>query len=439
MSSYANHLSTVSARFDEALAATGYDAVIIYAGQPRYAFQDDNPYAFRVNPLFKYWIPVIHNPQSALYYKPGHKPVVFLYQPRDFWHAQVAIEAGEWQQHVELITIDDSAKIAQHLGAELQRAVLLGEDFAEPTSSWPVAARNPQALLDYLHYQRAVKTAWEIDNLRVANQRATRAHVAARDAFFDGASELAIQQSYLAAIDARETDMPYNNIVALNEHGAILHYDIYQTQAPQPVRSFLIDAGAYYRGYCADITRTYSTQTSGLFADLITALDRKQRALIERIEVGMNYAELHSAQHVYTAELLHDFGLVHGSVESIYEQGYTRAFFPHGLGHLIGLQVHDVAGHMKNPQGELHPRDPNHPFLRLTRTIEAGQVFTIEPGLYVIDQLLEAYAGNADFNWQAIDALRPYGGVRIEDSVVVRDSAKHENLTRDAFALLGVR
>ena len=94
---------------------------------------------------------------------------------------------------------------------------------------------------------------------------------------------------------------------------------------------------------------------------------------------------------------------------------------------------------MKNPQGELHERDPNHPFLRLTRTIEAGQVFTIEPGLYVIDQLLEAYAGHADFNWQAIDELRPYGGVRIEDSVVVSSAGQHENLTRDAFKLLGVR
>jgi len=439
MSSYANHLSTVSARFDEALIATGYDAVIISAGQPRYAFQDDNPYAFRVNPLFKYWLPLTHSPQSALYYQPGHKPLVFLYQPRDFWHAHVPVAAAEWQRHVELIVIDDPAKIAAHLGSKIKHAVLLGEDFAEPASSWNVKQRNPQALLDYLHYQRAVKTSWELENLRVANQRATRAHLAARDAFFDGASELAIQQSYLAAIDAREIDMPYNNIVALNEHGAILHYDIYQARAPQPVRSFLIDAGAYYHGYCADITRTYSSATSGFFAELIVAMDAKQRALIDSIKVGKSYADLHLAQHWNTAQLLHDFGFMKGSVESIFEQGYTRAFFPHGLGHLIGLQVHDVAGHMKNPQGVLHERDPNHPFLRLTRTMEDRQVFTIEPGLYAIDQLLEPYAGHADFNWQRIDELRPYGGVRIEDSVVVSATGKHENLTRDAFALLCVR
>lgn len=438
MSSYADHLSTVSARFDEALAATGFDAVIIYAGQPRYAFQDDNPYPYRVNPLFKYWLPLSHSPCSALYYQPGHKPIVLLYQPRDFWHAQATIEDGEWQQYVDLVVIDDSAKIAGHLGDKLKHAVLLGEDFAEPAASWPVAQRNPQALLDYLHYQRAVKTSWEIDNLRVANQYASRAHLAARDAFFAGASELAIQQSYLAAINAREIDMPYNNIVALNEHGAILHYDIYQAQAPQPVRSFLIDAGAYYNGYCADITRTYSVEKNGFFSELISAMDGKQRGLIETILVGQNYADLHRNQHWNTAHLLHDFGLVNGSVESIVANGYSRLFFPHGLGHLIGLQVHDVAGHMKNPQGELHDRDPLHPFLRLTRTIEENQVFTIEPGLYVIEQLLEPYLGHADFNWQRIDELRPYGGVRIEDSVVAKASGVPENLTRDAFAQLDI-
>lgn len=79
MSSYANHIATVQARFDAALTATGFDSVLIYAGQPRVAFLDDNAAPYKVNPLFKYWIPVLESPKSAIYYKVGEKPVVFYF------------------------------------------------------------------------------------------------------------------------------------------------------------------------------------------------------------------------------------------------------------------------------------------------------------------------------------------------------------------------
>lgn len=435
MSSYANHIATVQARFDAALTATGFDSVLIYAGQPRVAFLDDNAAPYKVNPLFKYWIPVLESPKSAIYYKVGEKPVVFLFQPRDFWHAQAEVPHEEWQQHVELVVIDEQEKMTAWLGDKLAAAAFIGEDFAEPVASWQVKARNPQALIDHLHFHRAIKTSWEIENMRAANKLAATAHLAARDAFFAGASELEIHHAYLAAIAARETQLPYNSIVALNEHGAILHYDMYQTKAPAQARSFLIDAGALYKGYCADITRTYARE-SGFFADLIAAMDDAQQALLSEIKPGISYYQLHVSQHLKIAQVLSDFGFVKGSAESIYEQGYSSAFFPHGLGHFIGLQVHDVGGFLANDRGDTIARDPRHPFLRLLREVEAGQVFTIEPGLYVVDQLLEAHAGNNDFNWQRIDELRPYGGVRIEDSIVVGEDGNNENLTRDAFASL---
>lgn len=436
MSAYADHIATVQTRFDAALAATGHEAVFIYAGQPRNAFLDDNAGPFRVNPLFKYWIPVTGSPQSALYYQPGQKPVVFLHQPRDYWHATPEVPAGEWQQHVELVIVDHVEKIQGWLGERLERAVFLGEYFAEPVASWSVAAHNPDALINHLHFHRAVKTEWEIENLRQANRLAAKAHLAASEAFYAGASELEIHHAYLAAINYRESQLPYNSIVALNENGAVLHYDSYQTEAPVESRSFLIDAGAIYNGYCADITRTYTREKDGMFAELIAAMDVAQQQLIKEIKPGVNYLDYHVSQHVKIATILSDFGFVNGTPESIYEQGYSSAFFPHGIGHYIGLQVHDVGGFLANEQGDIIPRNKRHPFLRLLRDVEAGQVFTIEPGLYVIDQLLEPYAGNADFNWDRIAQLRPYGGVRIEDSVVVGLDGNIENLSRDAFASL---
>ncbi|RUO57819.1 Xaa-Pro dipeptidase [Pseudidiomarina insulisalsae] len=436
MSSYAAHIATVQARFDAALTATGFDSAFIYAGQPRVAFLDDNPAPFKVNPLFKYWIPVTDSPKSAIFYERGARPVVFLFQPRDFWHAAVKIAPAEWQEHVELVVVDSLEKVTRYLGDKLKATAFLGEHFAEPVASWPVRAHNPDALIDHLHFHRAIKTDWEVENLRVANDRAAKAHLAAKDAFFAGKSELEIHHAYLAAINFRESELPYNSIVGLNEHGAILHYDVYETSAPRESRSFLIDAGATYRGYCADITRTYSREQSGFFAELVEAVDNAQQALLGEIEPGVDYYQLHVSQHLKIAQILSDFEFVRGSAESIYEQGFSSAFFPHGLGHFIGLQVHDVGGFLRNDRGDQFDRDPRHPFLRLLRPVEEGQVFTIEPGLYVVDQLLEAHANAKELNWQRIDELRPYGGVRIEDSIVVGKAGNNENLTRDAFARL---
>lgn len=97
------------------------------------------------------------------------------------------------------------------------------------------------------------------------------------------------------------------------------------------------------------------------------------------------------------------------------EQGITRAFFPHGIGHFLGIQVHDVAG-------KPTPSPEDAPFLRLTRTLEAGMVVTIEPGLYFIPSLLEPLLNGPEaqyLNRALIDELKSCGGIRIEDNVVV--------------------
>lgn len=434
MGEYAGHIETVQRRFDEALEQAGFDGVLIYSGQPRVAFLDDNPYPFRVNPMFKYWLPVTDSPKSFIYYEPGSKPRVYLFQAQDFWHAPVNIPPSDWQEHVDLKVIDNLSVVRGDLGDKLKQTAFIGEDF-EPMTSWDMGARNPEALIDTLHYQRAQKTAYEVSCLRKANKLGARAHVAARDAFYNGASEIEIQHTYLSAIGFREQEVPYNSIIALNEHPAILHYDVYDRTAPAESRSFLIDAGATYNGYCSDITRTYAAQKSGFYAELVEAVDKAEQAIQQDIKPGVSYYDLHVNMHHRIAQILVDFNFFKISAAEVYERGYTNAFFPHGLGHYIGLQVHDVGGYLKNPQGDKFQRDARHPFLRLMREVEVGQVFTIEPGLYVVEQLLQEFEGNEDFNWTRIGELRPYGGVRVEDSLYVGEDGI-ENLTRDAFAAL---
>lgn len=433
MSLYQEHLATVKQNFDQALDLVQQNKVLIYAGHSSIAFLDDNPYPYRVNPLFKYWVPVLKSPKSFIFYEQGKTPKVFLFQERDFWHTQPVVPEGSWKEAVELVFIDQVEQVQKALGQSLQGAVFLGEH-AEHFTAWGIGPVNPQPFIDALHYQRAIKTNYELECMRAANLLAAKGHNAAYQAFMAGKSELEIHHQYLNAIQCHETELPYNSIVALNEHGAVLHYDKYDVTPPSESRSFLIDAGAYYQGYCADITRTYSKAPTGFYAELVAAMDEAEQAIIEEVKPGVSYYDLHVSMHHKVAALLERFNLLNISADEIYEKGYSNAFFPHGLGHFIGLQVHDVGGFLK-ADGTHYVRDERHSFLRLMRPIEVGQVFTVEPGLYVVDQLLEPYAGHTDFNWDRIGELRPFGGVRIEDSVVVTEHGT-ENLTRDAFKAL---
>src|SRR5205085_10924943 len=129
-------------------------------------------------------------------------------------------------------------------------------------------------------------------------------------------------------------------------------------------------------------------------------------------------------------------GFVKLDADAIVEKGISSAVFPHGVGHFPGLQLHDVAGFMADPSGKTIPKPEGHPYLRLTRKVEPRFVFTVEPGLYFIDPLLAELrkSDNAKYvDWPRVDSFRKYGGIRIEDNVVVTEGG-HENLTRKAFA-----
>ena len=271
--------------------------------------------------------------------------------------------------------------------------------------------------------------------MREASRIGIRAHRAAERAFRAGASEFGIHLAYCQAAGQDANDLPYTNIIALNEHAAVLHYMHRDRVPPKPVRSFLIDAGASYGGYACDITRTYSAQADE-FQTLIDAVDGAQRNMCAQVRAGSDYRQLHLDAHLALANILRDFGLITVSPEVAVETGVSSVFFPHGLGHGIGLQVHDVAGFAASDQGGTIPKPEGHPYLRLTRVLQPGMVVTIEPGLYFIDMLLDDLKDRGlgpSVDWDRVAHFKPYGGIRIEDDVVCTEG-EPENLTREAFA-----
>jgi Xaa-Pro dipeptidase len=430
------HVAELRRRTEAALEAAGFEQLVVHAGRPGDHFLDDRPYPFAVNPHFKHWVPVTDAPDSFLAYAPGARPRLCFHQPADYWHRPPVLPAGAWQHEFDVTVVHEPAAARVVLGADRHRTAFVGE-WQRDFEAWGFAAVNPAELLAQLHFRRAVKTPYEIGCLRRASGIAARGHVAARQAFESGASEFEVHLAYCAACGQREADLPYGNIIAFDEGAAVLHYQHLDPRRDVARRSFLIDAGAQYRGYASDITRTWSGGDEQ-FGALVTAMDALQRDLAAGIVAGRDYRDVHLAAHRAIGALLREAGIIRCNADAAVEQGVTGVFFPHGIGHLLGLQVHDVAGLAAGPSGGEIARPAGHPFLRLTRVLEPGFVVTVEPGIYFIDLLLEAARADGrgrQIAWDAVERLRPFGGIRIEDDVACTTGVP-ENLTRDAFAAL---
>ena len=431
---YASHLQAVTRRHDHALEQAGASHAIIYSGNPKVAFLDDNNYPFKANPHFVSWVPLTRLPYSYIVYTPGETPVLIYFQPHDYWHVVPGGPDGYWTDHFDIRIVHAIEDVAIHLPENREKCIVIGE-LDDEALAYGIERINPNTAINILHYARGNKTNYELATMRLASQRGAIGHRAAEAAFRDGRSEFEIHRAYCKAVSHTDPELPYGNIVALNSHGAVLHYTDLDRAAPELVNSFLIDAGAQVHGYASDITRTYSYRDRR-FQDLIDRMDIMQREIVNQVEVGVDYRELHVATHKMLAHILVDAELAVGDPDTLLETGVTSAFFPHGLGHLLGVQVHDVGGFMENESGTVIDPPSGHPYLRLTRVLEENMVLTIEPGLYVIDMLLENLRGTpaeGHVNWNTVDWLRPYGGIRIEDNVRVMVNDR-ENLTRDAFA-----
>lgn len=429
---YPAHIDSLQQRTKQALSRENIEGVVIHSGQEVKAFLDDNPYPFKVNPHFKHWLPLIDSPNCWLIVNGEDKPTLIYYQPIDFWHKIIELEGSYWGTFFNIKILKQASDVDKLLPYDKKGFAYIGSHI-EVATALGFEVINPEPLLNYFHYHRAYKTSYEQTCLRHSNSLAVKAHKAAKSAFLNGDTEYDIQNAYLRAIGYTTNETPYNNIVALNKNCAILHYMNLEKNAPQVHQSFLIDAGANYNGYASDITRTYSYKQDR-FAELIARMDVLMLKAVDKLKPGMSYVDIHIAAYQEIAMVLAEFDLIKVSADTAVESGIVSTFFPHGLGHHLGLQVHDIGGFMADERGTHISSPEKHPFLRTSRMIEANQVFTIEPGLYFIDSLLQDLK-NSDLsdqvNWQKVDELRHFGGIRIEDNIIVHQS-HNENMTRNA-------
>lgn len=424
---YSAHLAALLEVARGALVDCGFEALLIHSGMARNYFNDDQEIPFRPNPSFAHFIP-LREAEAMLLVKGNGKPVLIRVRSEDYWREGVFIENEFWTGEYDVREVPSVEAAWKEISE--QKIAFVGE--AEAARGVSEESVNPLGVVSRLAWRRSFKTRYEIECIRHANAVAAGGHRAARHAFLNGASEFEIHSVYISAVSALEAELPYETVVALDEKSAILHYGGKRHEGSGDV--FLLDAGAAVLGYASDITRTWiREQCDPLFADLLEGVEKIQKELALAARPGVSFSELHAEAHRKIAELLYRMKLLYAQPEEAVSSGFTRAFFPHGLGHFLGIQVHDVGGNQKSPEGGELPAPPQFPKLRMTRTIEEGMVFTIEPGVYFIEMLLRPYRKGEQsrfFNWNLIDRLAPMGGIRIEDDLMATKTG-NKNLTRE--------
>jgi Xaa-Pro dipeptidase len=378
------------------------------------------------------WAPLLKHPDSILRYRQGGMPDLLVFEPEDFWLRNSPVPEFIKDGPLNVQLVGNGHSLLEHVKEMPARTAFVGE-IREQEDSFGLKRVNPQKLLDELHFGRAIKTPWEVECLRHANYQAIRGHLAAEVCFNEGGCEYDIQLAFRTACRITDEEMPYPAIVAANEHAATLHYQHLDRKSVDNL-SLLIDAGCAVHGYASDVTRTYSYDP--VFGSMIEAMHELQRELCTSAVPGADFRELHIAAHHSIATLLREVGVTDISPEEAVETTVSRTFFPHGLGHFLGLQVHDVGALLASAKGDEMPVPDNDPYLRLTRILEPGNIVTVEPGLYFIDMLLEKLRATPEgkcVNWDQVNELRQFGGIRIEDNLHITESG-NENLTREAFA-----
>jgi len=312
----------------------------------------------------------------------------------------------------------------------LEQSTLLGREIRPGK-----LAAVDEPLADALIELRLVHDQAGIAGLHEAAQATVAAHGAGLRATRPGIHESVVRAAIEAELIARNMSTSYNSIVSV--HGEVLHNEAHHfTLADGDL--LLVDAGAETAGgWAGDVTRTWpvSGRYSSTQRDLYEVVLRAQVAAVEAVRPGLRYLELQGIAARAIAEGLVGLGILRGDPAEMVADGVVALFFPHGVGHLIGLDVHDLddlGDRATYAPGRTRSTDPGLKALRLDRDLVPGMAVTVEPGFYQVAAILEdperARTAKDRLRRERLAAFHDVRGIRIEDTILVTLGG-HENLT----------
>jgi Xaa-Pro aminopeptidase len=389
------------------------DAVVLVgAGEPiPIPGGGDQTYPFRAHPEYYY---------LALGQRPGS---VLAYDPLEGWTdfvPEITESERVWEGVPDVEGTPRTELEAWLAARQALPVAVLGSPVEGVASDEELTRR----LRELLTHARRPKGAWELDRMRHAAQATQAGFEAIPKWIRPGVTERAIQiELETAFLRAGAQRVAYDTIVAGGPNSAVLHF----TPTGRALRDgelLLIDAGAEMDGYACDVTRTYpvgdrfSAEQRALYAVVLEA----EQAALDRCGAGTEWSDIHLQACADLTAGLVDFGLLRGNAESLVERAAYMLFFPHGIGHMVGLGVRDASGTLP---GRTPSDDPRLKTLRADLPLQPGYVMTVEPGIYFIRALLEdperRETHAEDVDWARVDQMLDFGGIRLEDDVLVTD------------------
>eukprot|EP00708_Paratrimastix_pyriformis_P002838 GAFH01001596.1.p2 GENE.GAFH01001596.1~~GAFH01001596.1.p2 ORF type:complete len:471 (-),score=173.32 GAFH01001596.1:118-1506(-) len=363
--------------------------------------------------------------------------------PEDYkvWMTVLSLEEKNARYHPDVIHYTEELKtvvgeLARGMTADSKVFVLnymTHEQEAELALPATVAVDHA-ILREVLHESRVCKTPAEITIMREASRIASEGFKEVLRQLRPGMKEYELEALWLA--ESYKHGGPhaklqaYNPICAAGKMSATLHY-VDNNKVLNEGELFLLDAGNEFRNYAADITRSFPasghfTPQQRVIYDIVL---RVHKTIIEHMRPGVDWTDMHRLSMRVTAEGLLAAGFLKGTVDELLANHVVALFYMHGLGHQLGLDVHDVGGY---PKGVERIQEPGIRSLRTRRILAPGMVLTVEPGIYFKDALLEPALHDEKYkrflNEEKIREYWNFGGIRIEDDVLVTETG-HESLT----------
>jgi len=405
-------------------------------GQKSRLLEDnDEPAPFRQRRFFYYLSGCELSDSYLMYDIKSEKLTLFIppIEPEDVMWSGLPLSVEEAKEKYDVDEVRTSDDVNSFLNSSSNSALstvyAIPEQVSDHITFLSYKSKEFSLLRPAIEQCRVCKTPYEIALIRKANAISTEGHINVMKAARTAKTERDLFAEFLqTCIKRGSMHQAYPSIVAGGENGATLHY--VKNDAPiQGKDLLLLDAGCEVECYASDITRTFPI--SGKFTaeseSIYKIVLEMQKQCIAALKAGVLWDDVHELAHKIAIEGLLSLGIFRGDASAILKARTSVAFFPHGLGHYLGMDTHDTGG---NPNYK--DTDSMFRYLRVRGTLPAGSVVTVEPGIYFCRFIIEPYLKDAkhkDFIDQSVlERYWSVGGVRIEDNILITEDG-YENLT----------